>query len=293
MIPLPPALAGSLPRFGADGEAWLARLPAMVEAARSRWDLQVGPPFEPGGVTSWVAPAKTPAGTDVVLKIVVPHEEAAAEPQGLAAWDGKGAVRLLDHEPDSWTLLLERVGPGDLEHAGPTAWLPALLDILGRLWAAPIPDDVPRVADVVAPWPGLMRSRAKADTWDPSVVDRAIEILESWPHESVDKRLLHGDLHPENVLARGDEWVAIDPKPVVGDPAYDLRQVIRAVVDPDAPVVGPVVDEIATETGIDVDRMLGWTMAIQVESAIWALPHDRQEAEVDYRLAAACAALLG
>jgi streptomycin 6-kinase len=265
----------------------------MVEAARSRWDLEIGPPFEPGGVTSWVAPAKTPAGTDVVLKIVVPHEEAVAEPAGLAAWDGKGAVRLVDHEPDSWALLLERVGPGDLQQAGPAAWLPGMLGVLEQLWSAPAPEAVPSVAAVVAKWPGLMQERPKAEHWDPGVVAQAIEILESWPDEAVDKRLLHGDLHPENVLARVDEWVAIDPKPVVGDPAYDLRQVIRAVVDPDAPVVGQVVDEIATETGIDVDRMLGWTMAIQVDSAIWALPHDPQEAEVDYRLAAACAALLG
>ena len=37
--------------------------------------------------------------------------------------------------------------------------------------------------------------------------------------------LLHGDFHPGNVLsAQREPWLAIDCKPVVGDPAYDLAQ---------------------------------------------------------------------
>lgn len=265
----------------------------MVEAAATRWDLEIGPPFEPGGVTSWVAPASTVSGVDVVLKIVVPHEEAAAEAAGLTAWDGTGAVRLLGHDADSWTLLLERLGPGDLEAAGPTVWLPAMLDLLADLWSAPVPDGVPSVADIVAPWPGLMRSRPKAAHWDAAVVDLAIEILDGWPGGVTDPVLMHGDLHPENVMARDGEWVSIDPKPMVGDRAFDLRQVIRAVVDPNDPrPAGPLADIVAA-TGVDRDRALGWTLAVQVESAIWALPHDPAEAEEDYRLAAACADLLG
>ena len=163
MIRLPEALAGSLPRFGDHGKAWRSRLPGLVDAAAVRWGLEVGPPFEPGGVTSWVAPATTTAGTEVVLKVVVPHDEAAAEGAGLAAWAGQGAVRLREHDPESWTLLLERVGPGDLEQAGKDAWLPVMLDILTELWSAPVPEGVPAVADAVASWPGLMRSRASAD----------------------------------------------------------------------------------------------------------------------------------
>ena len=289
MIRLPEALAGSLPRFGDHGKAWRSRLPGLVDAAAVRWGLEVGPPFEPGGVTSWVAPATTTAGTEVVLKVVVPHDEAAAEGAGLAAWAGQGAVRLREHDPESWTLLLERVGPGDLEQAGKDAWLPVMLDILTELWSAPVPEGVPAVADAVASWPGLMRSRASADHWDPSLLEQALDVLETWPNEALEPRLLHGDLHPENVLARGDEWVAIDPKPVVGDRTYDLRQVIRALVDPAEPVVGPVVRRIHEVTGLDEERMLGWTLAIQMESAIWALPHDPAEAEADYRLTVACA----
>ena len=37
--------------------AWMAALPSTVQDLARRWSLQLGPPFQPGGVTSWVAPA--------------------------------------------------------------------------------------------------------------------------------------------------------------------------------------------------------------------------------------------
>jgi hypothetical protein len=60
-----------------------------------RWSLRLGPPFQPGGAASWVAPARTAAGDRVVLKVGWWHDEAAHEADGLRAWDGAGTVRLL------------------------------------------------------------------------------------------------------------------------------------------------------------------------------------------------------
>ncbi|MEX1286713.1 MAG: aminoglycoside phosphotransferase family protein, partial [Acidimicrobiia bacterium] len=104
--------------------------------------------------------------------------------------------------------------------------------------------------------------------------------------------LLHGDLHGGNVLARGGGWAAIDPKPLVGEAAADLRQVVRSVVGPrpDARTVGRVADVLGSELGVDRERILAWTIALGVEMAADDLAHgSRGAADEAYRLAAAAA----
>ena len=94
---------------------WLTTLPATLAHFEQRWSLRVGEPFQPGGQTAWVAPARSDAGGDLVLKLAGPHEEATHEAEGLRAWDGQGAV--LVHAADdlggTTVLLLERCVPGN------------------------------------------------------------------------------------------------------------------------------------------------------------------------------------
>src|SRR6266516_3858736 len=59
--------------------AWIARLPRIVAGLVRRWSLEVGPPFQPGGCASWVAPARTGTGEHVVLKVGWRHDEALHE----------------------------------------------------------------------------------------------------------------------------------------------------------------------------------------------------------------------
>ncbi len=64
----------------------------------TRWSLTLGNPFEPGGVTAWVAPATSPDFGDVVLKVGSHHMEGEDEAAGLREWNGDGAVRVFADE---------------------------------------------------------------------------------------------------------------------------------------------------------------------------------------------------
>src|SRR5205823_11538588 len=75
-------------------EAWLATVPTVVGDLAERWSLTVGAPFQPGGQTAWVAPARDADGDELVLKVGWRHPEALHEAEGLRAWAGRGAVRL-------------------------------------------------------------------------------------------------------------------------------------------------------------------------------------------------------
>lgn len=48
---------------------WMAALPLIVDDLARRWSPKLDPPFQPGGTTSWVAPARNPAGDHLVLKV--------------------------------------------------------------------------------------------------------------------------------------------------------------------------------------------------------------------------------
>ena len=93
---------------------WIARLGAQVIELASRWSLRLGAPYQPGGQTAWVAPARSATFGDLVLKVGWRHSEAEHEADGLRAWDGDGAivVHASDVVDDSVALLLERCSPG-------------------------------------------------------------------------------------------------------------------------------------------------------------------------------------
>lgn len=75
---------------------WVAELPDVVVELGERWSLELGEPYQPGGQSAWVAPARDPAGRDLVLKVGWRHDEAADEAAGLRAWAGRGAVLVHD-----------------------------------------------------------------------------------------------------------------------------------------------------------------------------------------------------
>ena len=120
----------------------MTTLPTTVRHLEQHWSLSVGAPFQPGGQTAWVAPARSAARGDLVLKVAWRHTEAEHEAEGLRCWKGRGAVLLHATEELEGTiaLLLERCIPGSA-----LAYLPepeqdiVIASLLPRLWHAPAP----------------------------------------------------------------------------------------------------------------------------------------------------------
>ena len=275
---IPSALRRGLVGFGDAGRAWVDELPGRLDRLRRRWDLELGPPFEPGGVTSWVAPA----GPHAVLKVVVPHPEAVHEAHALREWDGDGAVRLLDEDPDEHALLLERCRPGTgLGDAGRPD--DEVLDVgaatAARLWRPLAGGPYEDLGAVTASWAGEVgRLATQHDIpLDAGLVAEGARLLRSLPATAGRTVLLHGDLHPANLLAAEREaWLAIDAKPVRGDPAFDLPPLVLqtgdlvAHADP-ATELARRLDRVAAATGVAVDRIRAWGVARTVEMAVWAV----------------------
>src|SRR4051812_44946182 len=96
---------------GAEGTAWLERLPARIAALAERWGLRVEPPF-PNLSYNFVAPATREDGSPAVLKIGYPNAELMSEIAALRLYDGHGITQLLEAEAESGAFLIERLLPG-------------------------------------------------------------------------------------------------------------------------------------------------------------------------------------
>ncbi|WP_436740374.1 aminoglycoside phosphotransferase family protein [Streptomyces sp. BBFR102] len=277
---VPPGLAASQVRYnGARGRAFVAGLPQRAAHYRDAWGLRPdGPAMH--GTASLVLPVRLTAHGDApaVLKLQLLDEESAGEGAALRAWDGDGAARLLAEDPATGTLLVERLDSGrPLEGLVDTDEAVAVLGtLLARLSARPAPPGTRRLADIAD---RLVQDapRVAAALGDPFeralLTDVAAAVREVLPEPG--DRLLHWDLHYGNVLAphpgteaaaRGP-WLAIDPKPLAGDPGFDLAPALYNRFDPGA--VRRRFDALTALAGLDRGRAARWTLARVLQETRW------------------------
>ncbi|CAM5549003.1 aminoglycoside phosphotransferase family protein [Streptomyces tanashiensis] len=270
MIHVPEELVQSQTKYnGEAGRAFVAGLPERVEEFLGRWGLRVtGPSMY--GMASLVLPVRREAdGTRAALKMQLLDEETEGEPVGLRVWDGAGAVRLLDHDGATGTMLLER-----LDEARPLSTvedtdeaLGIVADLLARLVAVPAPEGLRTLGDIAA---GMLADVPEAVAGlgadDAAVLRDCAAAVREVAGEPGD-RLLHWDLHFGNVLAGAREpWLAIDPKPLAGDPGFDLLPALMDRFDPERLLRR--FDLLAEVVG-DRRRATAWTLGRVLQNGLW------------------------
>lgn len=274
---IPPALAASARRHGQ--EEWLGRLPDLILELAERWSVELESPFESGPGFSWVAPAGQVEGTPVVLKIGMPSREARTEAAGLRFFAGRGAVRLLASDDDAFALLEERCEPGDdlwtldVDHGNQVA-----ADMLRQLWRpAGGVEDIELLSEVAQDW--IDGFSDGPDGYPRSLVSLAGDLAAELASTQGQMVVVHGDLHPGNVLRSQRGWLSIDCKPLIGEPAFDLATILANRLgindDPEGPPFRPrltpgqitrQVDLFVEALHLDRDRVLGWAV---VKAVAW------------------------
>jgi streptomycin 6-kinase len=252
---------------------WLAALPEVVAETAEEWRLELGEPYLPGGQCAWVAPAHTGRAEDLVLKVHWRHPEAEHEADALRFWDGNGAVRCfamktLDH---TTLLLLERCDPGVPLDTRPEPEQDVVIaGLLRRLWERTPEDDHPFVSfqDMCDLWADSFEQHYELGPrgLDPGLAHEGSAVMRELPRSADQAVLLCTDLHAGNVLsARREPWLVIDPKPFIGDPAFDPVQHMlnceeRLAADP----VG-LAERMGELMGVDPERVRLWLFARAVQ----------------------------
>lgn len=257
---------------------WLAELPETIGELASAWGLQLDGPYLPGGYCAWVAPARGASREELVLKVDWRgHWEGDHEAQGLNHWDGDSVVRCFEacELGPARALLLERCTPGtQLKRSLPEADQDVVVaGLMRRLWSHELPDGHPfrSLQSMCERWAYSFEIYLERGSrgFDPGLAREAISLLRELPSTADRTVLLSTDLHGDNVLAsRREPWLAIDPKPFAGDPAFDVVQHMlncdkRLATDP----VG-LSRRMAELTGVDPERVRLWLFARCAEESL-------------------------
>lgn len=276
---------------GEPGRAFIAALPARVAEFVERWELAVdGAPMH--GMAALVLPVvRRRDGVPAVVKFQLLDEETEGEPVGLRVWDGDGAVRLLDHDAGTGTMLLERLDSGRMlstmtETTQDTRKAVLVIaELLARLTSVPAPAGMRRLADIAGEMLDDLPEALKAipDPAERAIVERCGGAMREVMGEPGD-RLLHWDLHFENVLAAEREpWLAIDPKPLAGDPGFDLWPALNNRFDVDDVLWR--FDAMSEVLGLDRERARAWTLGRVLQNALWEIEDGRELDEDDLEVA--------
>ena len=276
MVEIPPQLAArgrDLPAFA----AWVGRVPRLADEAVDQWGLRVDGPAIAGSC-ALVVPVLTEDDRRAVLKLTWPHWEAETEHLALRAWQGDGAVELWRADPHRFALLLERArADRDLGSLDVQSACEVVAGLYRRLHRAPLPQ-LRRLSALCTEWAERLAPLAAANLIPRRFVSQAAGLLRDFAGDpATDAALIHSDLHYANVLAADREpWLVIDPKPLAGDPAYEMAPLLwnrwSEVMQAGSPRQA-LLDRLFTVVdvaGLDEDRVRDWVVVREVCNVLWA-----------------------
>ncbi|GAA1121865.1 aminoglycoside phosphotransferase family protein [Arthrobacter flavus] len=286
------------------GRGWLSRWQDLVHSALAEWELTLD---LPGARRPWfgsvavVLPVHRADGSRAVLKVTVPHDDALPESDALRLWAGCGAVKVLEAAREDYVLLLERLD-GNHSLAGvPLAetaeiWGGLVKDLglapgSGELW-----QDIPSVAAQAEMWTDTLpadweRLGRPFERW---LLECALEVCQvrgAVGRRSEQDVLVHSDLHYLNILPRPfpagtvglggapalpHDYVAIDPKPVIGDAEFAVAPMLWNRIgdlfpgDP-AGHLRERCSDLAFAAGLDPLLARDWSVVREVQNALSAV----------------------
>ncbi|MFJ8917976.1 aminoglycoside phosphotransferase family protein [Streptomyces sp. NPDC102415] len=292
MIDVPDDLAVNLrDHKGEAGREFAAALPGLAGRFLEEWGLRPDGAVMCGMCALVVPVVREADGLGAALKLQMVDAETVDEPVALRVWGAAdaGVVGLLEHDAATGTMLLERLdeqrpltGLADAREA-----VRVLAGSLARLVRVPAPPGMRRLADeaarMLAEAPGAAATLEDAEERR-LLLDCAAAVREVAGEPG--DRLLHWDLHYANILAgraqegRADEWVALDPKPLAGDPGFELFPALDQRFD--ASEVLWRFDLLTGVLELDRERARAWTLGRVLQNGLWGIRRGRPRLFADH-----------
>ena len=242
---------------------WVEALPGVVAHVCKKWNLKPGEPIVEHTTCSYVVPCTMIDGVKAILKIGLPHPEAEHEMDGLRIINGGPTVRLLEFDPGSGAMLLEKCNPGTHLNTEPECVQDEIIcQLLKEIWEVDYTKGPFRdLLEMVEQW-----NRETFDDIhlfpDQALAKAGCAMKEELVASTKMHALLATDLHAGNVLrAERRPWLAIDLKPYYGDPVYDLTQHLMNCKERLTQSAVETIQRVAGLAGLDSRRLSKWMFA--------------------------------
>jgi len=208
--------------LGEEGKNWIANLPLIILKLTSYWELKQVIPVD-NMTYNYIAKAMTSTNQPVILKISCDKKSISDEIQALKYFDGSGSIQLIANNEKYHALLLQHAVPGiTLKSLYPSQMeyvMDCYIDTMRKLHNKSLSNE--NNYHHISDW--LMAIDNLQDHNFPAhLVKKAIMLKNELLVSMTTKVFLHGDLHHDNILKNGDEWLAIDPKGIIGEPEFEM-----------------------------------------------------------------------
>jgi streptomycin 6-kinase len=265
-------------RVGDAADDWLAGLPDLISSMTATWDLHVTAVANRVDAFGMSIPARRD-GERVALRLAYPDATLADETAALEAWNGQGAVRVLATDPRG-AQLRSVPSPGTaltLERNEMRA-LRLAADTLRSLWV-PAPPGIQTLSAEVRAWGATLLERFESvhAPFEEHLVRDAETMFRSFSANQAPPVLLHGDVRLDGFVLDGDRAVALDAKPLVGEPAFDVGSLLR---DGPAELVRDTsagrqrlqgrLDQLSDLLEVRAGRVRGWAFCVAVDTGLYA-----------------------
>ena len=247
----------------------MTNLASVTQRQLEWWDLRRdGVPIQ--GPGSMVSPVRTADGTPAVLKVTVGDDESEHEHLALRRWGGDGAVRLLSADPPRRAVLLERLRPQNLATLSDVDACEVVAGLYRRLHVPELPQ-LHTLSSYLEQWTAGFEALPRSAPIPHRLVEQAIVLGRELADEPAGS-VVHGNLHYGNVLAADRErWLAIGPRPVNGDPHYEVAPMLWSRWDELTGNIRDGVrrrfDTLVDAAGFDEERARAWVIVRVVRQA--------------------------
>ena len=263
--------------LGPDWASWLDRLPVVFTEILDDWELVREGDELWHGFCSLVAPVRTADGEAAVLKVGFDgDDESQHEALALQHWHGDGVVRLLRADPQRRAFLLERLHRRDLTSVSEVEACEVVAGLYPRLHRPAFPQ-LRTVTSYVERWLDALAGLPSEAPIPRRMVEQTLALGRDLVADPASvERVVHGDLHYENVLAADREpWLVIDPKPMSGDPHYEPAPMLWNRFDEYAGDVRQGVRRrfhtLVDAAGLDEERARDWVVVRMIINAHWSI----------------------
>lgn len=257
------------------GQEWLRALPSLIATLGARWNFRLLK-VVPDLTYSFVAVVSHRDRETRILKIAPPGERIRSE----IAWyqvnpDGGAEVFASDHEAGA--LLMEHLIPGSsakvlVQQGDDDGATRAICEVIKKLRPVPCTHQkFELVADLGASME-LLRGML-----DARLVDEASRLFEDITGDPTTHRIVHGDLHHDNVLLGRKGWCGIDPHGYFGPPAFEVGAMIhnpRDAFPGERPLEATIHRRLAIlseELPFTRKEIIGWSLVHTLLAASWSL----------------------
>jgi len=260
-----------------EGKKWIFNLPEMVDQLRDHWNLVHITPVD-NMTYHFVAKAQTESRQQVVLKIGLDKNVIENEKQSLAFFNGHGAIRLIDYYDICNAMLIDQAIPGcSLKSIYPEQfdatvknYSKTMQELHGK--ALPANHSFPHISN----WLQAIDLVSKGK-FPNNLIERAIHLKKQLLSSMPDVKLLHGDLHHDNILQYGNEWISIDPKGVVGEVEFEaaafdfLTTSERSNSNNASEIMNERIEYLAKISNLNPQRLMDWVFVRLILMAVWMI----------------------